>query len=372
MKLLPAAIAFAVLTGPCAARPSLDARPGPEGSADALHDAGTPARAAQNAPAAAQPLAAAPARVISVIPAVTEMLFAMGAGPQVVAVGSFDRFPAAVEKLPRVGALIDPDVERILSLRPDLVVVYGSQTDLRTQLERAQIPVYTYSHAGLPDITVTIRSLGTRVGRGPAAEDLAAGIERRIAEVRRRVAGRPPPRTLIVFEREALALRGVYASGGIGFIHDMVEAAGGTNVFAEVKRQAVQATTELILSRRPEVVLDLRGEDVSPETARREAAVWQALPAVPAVRSGRVYVIGDQRTVVPGPRVAEAIELFARRLHPESFAQELPASSLRSSTRAKAAHRSLGEGGPPCLRTSSGRQARFQPSLLNAREGCPP
>jgi cobalamin transport system substrate-binding protein len=263
----------------------------------------------------------APARIISVIPAVTEMLFAIGAGPQVVAVGSFDRFPPEVEKLPRVGALIDPDVERILSLRPDLVVVYGSQTDLRTQLERAQIPIYVYSHAGLADITVTLRTLGARVGREPAAAALAAGIETRIAAIKSRVAGRRRPRTLIVFERESMALRGIYASGGIGFIHDMVEAAGGTNLFADVKRQAVQATTELILARRPDVILDLRGEDIAPETKTRETAVWQALPSVPAVRTGRVYLFGDQRTVVPGPRVAEAIELFARTLHPEAFAK---------------------------------------------------
>ena len=248
------------------------------------------------------------------------MLFAIGAGPQVVAVGSFDRYPPAeVEKLPRVGALIDPDVERILSLRPDLVVIYGSQTDLRTQLERAQIPVYVYSHAGLADVTVTIRELGARVGRERAAADLATGIETHIAATRSRVAGLRRPRTLIVFSRETLALRGIYASGGIGFIHDMVAAAGGTNVFADVKRQAVQATTELILSRRPDVILDLRGEEMLPETKTRETAVWQALASVPAVRAGRVYFIGDQRTVVPGPRVAEAIELFARTLHPDAF-----------------------------------------------------
>jgi iron complex transport system substrate-binding protein len=263
--------------------------------------------------------AQAPARIISIIPAVTEMLFAIGAGPQVVAVGSFDRFPPDVGKLPRVGALIDPDVERILSLRPDLVVIYGSQTDLRTQLERAKIPIYIYSHAGLADITVTIRALGARVGREPAAGAFATAMEARIAAIRTRVAGRRRPRTLIVFERESLALRGIYASGGIGFIHDMVEAAGGTNLFADVERQAVQATTELILARRPDVILDLRGEEMAPETKRRETAVWQALPAVPAVRSGRVHVIADQRTVVPGPRVAEAIELFARTLHPEAF-----------------------------------------------------
>jgi iron complex transport system substrate-binding protein len=69
-------------------------------------------------------------RIVSLVPAVTEMLFAIGAGPQVVGVSSYDHFPAEVEALPKVGALVDPDTERILSLRPDLVVVYGSQSDV--------------------------------------------------------------------------------------------------------------------------------------------------------------------------------------------------------------------------------------------------
>ena len=86
----------------------------------------------------------APTRIISLVPAVSEMLFAVGAGPQVVAVSSFDDYPPEVLKLPRVGALLDPDLERILSLRPDLVIVYESQVDLRRQLGRASIPMFVY------------------------------------------------------------------------------------------------------------------------------------------------------------------------------------------------------------------------------------
>lgn len=267
----------------------------------------------------AQPEATAPRRIISLVPAVTEMLFAMGAGPQVVAVSSFDQFPPAVEALPKVGALIDPDLERILSLRPDLVVVYASQTDLRTQLARASVPVYLYSHAGLADVTETIRALGARVGHGEPARRQAEAIEARLAAIRRLVAGRPRPRTLIVFGRESGALRGVYASGGVGFVHDMVEAAGGANVFEDIRRQAVQATTELILARRPEVVLELRAEPLSADSRKRELAVWNGLSALPAVRDGRVILLADERTIVPGPRVAEGTEAIARALHPGAF-----------------------------------------------------
>ena len=94
-----------------------------------------------------------PQRIISIIPSTTEMLFAMGAGPRVIGVGNFDRYPPEAETRTKVGGLIDPDVERIISLKPDLVVVYGTQTDLRAQLERAGIPMFLYQHAGLADIT---------------------------------------------------------------------------------------------------------------------------------------------------------------------------------------------------------------------------
>ena len=275
-------------------------------------------------PARPDAQAGPPRRIISVIPAVTEMLFAIGAGPQVVAVGSFDRYPPQVESLPRVGALLDPDLERILSLGPDLVAVYGSQTDLRTQLQRAKIPTYVYSHAGLSDVTTTIRALGARVGRADAASRLAQDIDARIAAIRNRVAGRPRPRTLIVFGRESGALRGIYASGGIGFIHDMVSAAGGDNVFADIRREGVQATTEQILVRRPDVVLELRISEITPGEVQRETRVWNALPSLPAVRAGRVHILVDSRTVLPGPRVAEGIDLIARVLHPDAFREPGP------------------------------------------------
>ena len=260
---------------------------------------------------------APPQRIVSIIPSVTEMLFAMGAGARVVGVGNFDRFPPEALTRPKVGGLIDPDTEKILSLKPDLIVVYGTQTDLRNQMDRAHVPMFLYEHAGLPDITTTIRALGQRVGSGTAANALADRIEASVADTRRRVAGKPRPRTLLVFGRDAETLRGVYASGGMGFLHDMLEAAGGTNVFADVKRQSVQATTELILARAPDVIVEV-GVDTASARARNVRA-WDTLGSVPAVRSHRIYVLRGDDLMNPGPRVAQAIRRIAEVLHPEAF-----------------------------------------------------
>ncbi|PYR93342.1 MAG: hypothetical protein DMF84_10150 [Acidobacteria bacterium] len=262
-----------------------------------------------------------PNRIISVIPAATEILFAIGAGPQVVGVGSFDTFPPEVSKLPKVGALLDPDVERILSLKPDLVLIYASQTDLKQQLQRAGIASYEYTHAGLADVTSTIRALGDVTGHDGHARDVAASLERGLAEIRTRVKNRSKPRTLLVFGHERAALRGIYASGGIGFLDDMLAIAGGINVFADVKQQAVQASTEQIIARRPEAILEIRASNsaLPPADQAAETHVWDALGSLPAVRRHRVMFLVDDRLVIPGPRVAEGTRLMAQALHPEAF-----------------------------------------------------
>lgn len=267
-----------------------------------------------------------PQRIVSFIPAVTEMLFAIGAGPRVIAVGSFDEYPPEVKKLVRVGALLDPDLEKILSLKPDLVTVYASQQDLQRQLDRAGVPTFQYRHAGLADVSKTILDLGARVGQLSESQALVKDIERNLGSVRERVAGRPRPRALIVFGREALALRGIYANGGVGFLHDMLTAAGGDNVFADVDRESLQATTELILARRPDVIVELRIGEISSDQRAKEIAVWHQLTSLPAVQSNRVFLVSDTRTVVPGPRVAEGTELLARLLHPEAFRQQAATS----------------------------------------------
>ncbi len=261
-----------------------------------------------------------PHRIISLIPSVTEMLFAIGAGDAVVGVSTFDHYPHEVETRTKVGGLLDPDFERILSLRPDLVVVYGTQSALIERLGRAHIPMFNYEHAGLADVTRTLRQVGARVGRADVANRLALALEKRLTDVRTRIGNRPKPKTMIVFEREPGTLRGMFASGGVGFLHDMLETAGGADVFSDVHRQSLQVTSELALARAPEVILEIRaGPEWTPARVARERDAWRALASMPAVRTGRVYLLTDEVMSIPGPRVPDAVMLMARALHPDVF-----------------------------------------------------
>lgn len=266
-------------------------------------------------------------RIISLVPNVTEMIYAVGAGSRVVAVSSYDTYPPEVKNLPNVGALLDPNVERILSLKPDLVVVYGSQDDLSRQLAKAGIAVFSYRHGGLAAVAATMRELGLRLDVPRQAEAAARRIETGLQDIQRRTQGRPRVRTLLVFGRERLSLRGIYVSGGTGFLHEMLDVAGGDNVFADVRTEAVQASTEQIIARRPDVIIETRAANSAFPAGDREAErrAWNVLGSIPAVRNGRVHFLFDDRIVIPGPRVVEGTLELARVLHPEVFDTGIPA-----------------------------------------------
>jgi iron complex transport system substrate-binding protein len=248
------------------------------------------------------------------------MLFAIGDGGRLVGVTSYDRYPPEVARIARVGGLLDPDVERILGLKPDLVVVYSTQVELKQRLDRAGISYYTYEHRALPDIAATLKAIGARIGSADRANAAAARMDADLDAIRRAVSRLAHPRTMLVFERDPAGLRNVYASGGYGFLHDMLEAAGGVNVFADIKRQAVEVSTEMILARRPDVVIELwYGDLVKNLDPARQQQAWTPFGSVPAVRNHRIHeLVGDQ-FVVPGPRVVAATGQLARTLHPDQF-----------------------------------------------------
>jgi iron complex transport system substrate-binding protein len=284
----------------------------------------------QDAPTPSDEPQAGP-RVVSLVPAATEMLFAVGAGGQVIAVSSFDERPEEVRALPKVGALLDPDVERILTLRPDLVVTYHSQDALERQLAQAGIETYAFVHGGLGDMLSTLEDLSAKVGHAEQGRMTANLLRARLDAVRMRVEGRPRPRVLLVFGREPGALRQVWASGGEGFLHDLLELAGAENVFADVSRENVQATTEQLLARAPDVIVELRrGDDASRDA--QAVAEWAALASIPAVRDGRILRLPGDDFIVSGPRLADAAELLARALHPEAWASSAHSPTNTTST----------------------------------------
>lgn len=258
-----------------------------------------------------------PQRVVCISPSMTEILFALGQGRRVVGIGQYTVWPPESARLPVCGGFVNPDAERILSLHPDLIVTQEFATKV-IELARAQrTPCLAPEMQDLKSVFHCIALAGATLGAEPAAATLSAQIQRDLDAVRERVKGRPAPRVFLSVGREAGSLQNLMTAGKTSYLSEVLELAGGENVFGDVNELYPTAGKEALLQRQPELIIELVGEGMIDETQQaKRSAAWSALPTLPAVRNGRIVAIGDTYALMPGPRIARLAERFAEILHP--------------------------------------------------------
>jgi iron complex transport system substrate-binding protein len=233
------------------------------------------------------------------------MIYALGAGNRVVGVSDFDRYPPEVLDLPKVGALIDPNLERILSLGPDLVVTYGTQSGLTARLDAIGIPSLGFVSESVDETLSFIRTLSEVLGDPHAGRDLAGSIRERLDTIRMQ-AGTARPTVLLVHSRDLGSLGGFYTEGRLSYLNELIEIAGGRNLFSDVALKVFQPSLEEILERGPDVIIELLPPSAGSLTAiPQRLGDWSRLTSVPAVRNGRVHVLADDYLLLNGPRLDE-------------------------------------------------------------------
>jgi iron complex transport system substrate-binding protein len=260
-----------------------------------------------------------PARIVSTSPSITETLFALGLGSRIVGVSRYCRFPPEVAALPKVGTFLQPDVELIARLNPQLAVVNSGSGDVGRRLERLRIPFVTVQQGGLSSIFASIRAIGGAAGVAPRASALVEEIEGRLARIRRSVSGRAPRRVLLIVGRRPGSLTDLVAVGRGSYMSDLVSAAGGVNVLAEDGLpQYPRISMETVIRLDPEVIIDAgdMGDTPGERRTRQQHTerLWRQQP-LSAARAGRVHAVVSDAFVVPGPRVIEAAETMAGWLH---------------------------------------------------------
>ena len=253
-----------------------------------------------------------PQRVVSLVPGATEVLFAIGAGNYVAGVSSFDHWPPEVERLPRVGGLIDPDLEAILALRPDLAIIDPSQGSLQRQLTVSGIATYEYATAGIADLLRNMLALGDMLGLSDRAVRFADRVTVDLDAVQVRYASAAPLDVLMVFGRREGSFAELWVNGGIGFLQELTAIAGGRNVFDHISRPGFKAGLEAVITRVPDVVVELRSDGQKAVPAATLEAEWRTLPGFAEVR---LVTLTESWMLVPGTRVAEAARVLAERLH---------------------------------------------------------
>ncbi len=249
-----------------------------------------------------------PHRIICLVPSITDAVFALGAADDVVAVSDFVRYPEEATKRPSAGSILNPSMEVILSLHPDLLLgmPHQNQQGVLDQFARMGIPLYLVDPHGVAGILKSVSSLGAATGREREATALVLRLQHRIDAVRDRSRGKP-----IVSVFFPVSYDPVITIGQGAFISDIIEIAGGHSITSDIKQEWPHVSMESVIARAPQALLMMRGGKITLEMLRTRPG-WNALPAV---STSTVYFI-DRRIELPSPIAIDALEDLARQFHP--------------------------------------------------------
>ena len=257
-------------------------------------------------------VAARPLRIVSIGPSNTEFLFALGAGDRVVGVDDFSDTPAAASKLEKIGG-VKVNVEKVVSLRPDLVLSVKFSDGTIEKIASAGIPTLVVDPVGLVDVRRTAILLGRAVGEDGGK--LAALIDLQLQVVKLSVV-KATAKPRVFHEVDASDPAKPFTVGPGSYIQDLIDLAGGTNIAATAASAYPQISLEEVLRADPEVIV-LGDADYG--TTPEQVVARPGWSGISAVKNKRVYGISDSLVSRPGPRVAEAARAYAKLLHPELF-----------------------------------------------------
>lgn len=260
--------------------------------------------------------AGVPRRIITLAPNAAQIICALGEGERIVGVDRFCVEPPELKERPRIGGLFDPNLEKIVALRPDLLVLRGHQETIEQLCRQRGIRVFYDRTERLADVTANVRALGELLQRRAEAEALACDFDERLQKIKERYRDLPRLRVLLTVAPQADDFAHLMTTGKGTFLDEMIELAGGVNVFGHLEVSYPEVSLEEVIARRPEVIIEmLPEEEPDPVTLERWRARWQTLPHVPAVVSGRVHIVTDDQALIPSLRYVEIIEQVARRIH---------------------------------------------------------
>jgi ABC-type Fe3+-hydroxamate transport system substrate-binding protein len=249
-----------------------------------------------------------PHRIICLVPSITDDVFSLGAGDEVVAISDYVQFPAEARSKPSVGSISNPSLEAILALRPDLVLGMPHLNDqaVLEQLRHLNIPIYLVDPHGVAGILHSITSLGQATDREAQASAVLARLTQRIDAVRASVKNKPVIEVFMPVSYDP-----VITIGQGAFITEIIALAGGRSITDDLRQEWPNISMESVVARAPHALLMLRGGQTTLESLKNRPG-WDVLPAV---RAGRVYYV-DKRVDFPSPVAIDALEDLVRQFHP--------------------------------------------------------
>lgn len=264
-------------------------------------------------------LALAQNRIVSTAPSFTETLFALGAGPRVVAVSTHCHFPSSVSQLPRVGSYLKPNIEAIARLSPDLVLVHSDQKNTLAQFAQLGIKTLALKNTSLEETLAATRNIGEALGLQKAASQLEAKIRSQLVNIEKRSAGQAPRTLLFIVGRTPGRLEGLIAIGKGSFLNEIMRVAGARNVLDDSPVTYPRISLEAVMRLDPDLIVDMgdmaQTTGITPQHIASVVELWRGQSTLRAVSKNQVFAVAADIFVVPGPRIAEAAEAFSRMVH---------------------------------------------------------
>ncbi len=257
----------------------------------------------------------APQRIVSLAPNITEILFTLGAGGQVAAVTRYCDYPAEAAQRPKIGGFLDPDIERIRNVAPDLVVAFrGNPLEKIERLEALGLSVFVLDIGyRIEDIPPLVEKIGAVVGRAKEAAALARTLEQRMARVSASLSGlRNRPRVFLKLQGE-----GLWTCGRESYFTDLIDKAGGASITAGLAKNWLEYGAERLVRDNPDVIVVLAPTVEEFEKTRAWLTGRPGLRATPAVRNGRILRLDENSASRFGPRLVDSLETLVRLFHPD-------------------------------------------------------
>ncbi|NIP37676.1 MAG: ABC transporter substrate-binding protein [Candidatus Dadabacteria bacterium] len=257
-----------------------------------------------------------PRRVVSLSPSITEIIYGLGAGDKVVGVTMYSDFPPEVKDIQKIGGWVNPNLEMILNLKPDLVIMLTDQDKIFGDKIRA-LGLKTLavdSNPSTSHITRSISIIGSELGRKEQSSKLNKEINSVITEIQSEIANITPKKVLCVIGRNPGTLDDIYAVGNTSYINELITLSGGVNVIKK-ERTALKISKESIFALDPDIIIEINHDKTDKEKEVKE--IWSALSEAKAIENNQLKIISSSAILHPSQRIVDGLKELVKIIHPE-------------------------------------------------------
>jgi iron complex transport system substrate-binding protein len=268
-------------------------------------------------------------RIISTSPSITEILFELGLKDRVIAVTNFCKYPKEACQRPSIGGMLNPNMEKVVSLTPDLIIYQSGNQRLRNNAKNVGVQTLEVRMGNLEEIFESINKLGVALNCQEQANKLTLKLTTGIAFYQERLKDLPQKEVLLLLGDSSDPARDLYAAGPGTFLNELLILSGGKNIIRDSPARYPKLSKEHIIEKSPEIIIEAGPKsNLSQQEIDLRIKEWKRFPTIEAVKKNQIYFIGADYILIPGPRLLKIIERFSKVIHPSLFADQIKKTSI--------------------------------------------